>query len=309
VKPPPRNMAASVHDRLLERSRAKREDFNFILQRFAAERFLFRLGQSRFRDRFVLKGAMLFALWGGSVYRSTKDLDFTGYGPNDPEAVLDSLREICDLKVPDDGLLFDPSTLTAEPIREEAEYNGFRVRLQASLGSARIPMQIDIGFGNAIDPGPTDVEYPALLDFDAPHVLAYPHEAVVAEKFHALVVLGEASSRMKDLYDLYVIAGQFDFDGSKLRRAIRATFERRKTEITAEVPAGLAPRLYADAARAGQWRAYCDRSALPGAPRDLQQVGERVRGFLGPLWAALTGGHDLGHWPAGGPWQTGAARP
>jgi hypothetical protein len=202
----PHNMAASVHDRLLNGSRTRGEDFQFILQRYAAERFLYRLGESTYRDRYVLKGAMLFALWGGSIYRPTRDLDFTGYGDNEAEAVLASLREICDLAVPDDGLTFDSSTLAAEPIRDTAEYNGLRVRFQAKLGSARLAMQIDIGFGNAIEPQPCEVEYPTLLDGASPRIRAYPPEAVVAEKLHALVVLGEANSRMKDLYDLHVIA-------------------------------------------------------------------------------------------------------
>jgi predicted nucleotidyltransferase component of viral defense system len=299
-----------VHARLLNRSRKTGEDFQFILQRYAAERFLFRLGQSKYRDRYVLKGAMLFALWGGSVYRPTRDLDFTGYGDDGAEAVLAGLAEICSLTAADDGLYLDSSTLTAEPIREEAEYNGLRVRLQARLGNARIPMQIDIGFGNAIEPQPHDVDYPTLLDDASPHIRAYPPEAVVAEKLHTLVVLGDGNSRMKDLYDLYVIAGQFDFDGETLTRAIQATFERRRTDIVTALPAGLAPRFFADDTRSERWRAYCDRNTLPGAPRNMQQVGERLRSFLGPVWRALADKDQaLGQWRAGGPWHTGGERP
>lgn len=222
---PPRNIAASVSARLLNLSRESGEDFQFLLLRYAAERFLYRLGESGHRDRYALKGAMLFALWGGSIYRPTRDLDFTGYGSNETEDVLASLREVCTVAVADDGLAFDAGRLTAEPIRDDAEYNGLRVRFQATLGDARIPMRIDIGFGNVIEPAATEVDYPTLLDGPAPRILAYPHEAVVAEKLHAMVVLGERNSRYKDFYDLHVLARQFPFDGERLARAIAATFE------------------------------------------------------------------------------------
>jgi len=307
MKETPRNLAASVHARLLNRSRVKGEDFNFNLQRYASERFLFRLGESPHRDRLVLKGAMLFSLWGGSLYRSTRDLDFTGYGPNNEKQVLACLAEICNLAVPDDGMTFDTSTLTAEPIREHAEYNGLRIRLTAYLGNARIPMQIDIGFGNAIEPAPSEVQYPVLLDAASPRILAYPKEAVVAEKFHALVTLGEATSRTKDLYDLYVLAGQFDFQGDALARAIRATFERRKTAITVEPPAALTPQFFADEDRGRMWNAYRERNTLSGAPQDLQQVGERLRAFLTAPWVALASADRVPrHWPQAGPWKFGA---
>lgn len=303
-----RNMAASVHARLRNRSRETGEDFQFILQRYAAERLLFRLGESDYRSRFVLKGAMLFALWGGSVYRSTRDLDFTGYGDSDAEAVLVCFRGICNASVSDDGLDFDGSTLRAEPIREESEYHGLRLRLLARLGRARIPMQIDIGFGNAIEPPASDAEYPVLLDGPSPRIRVYPREAVVAEKFHTLVVLGEGNSRMKDLYDLYVIAGQFGFKGEALVRAIQATFKRRSTAVARELPTPLAPRFFADGMRADLWRAYRVKSRPPGAPADLTQVGDRLLTFLGPLWNALGEGAAFGYtWKPGGPWTESEA--
>jgi hypothetical protein len=246
---------------------------------------------------------MLFALWGGSVYRPTRDLDFTGYGNSDADAVIATFTEVCAVPVPDDGLAFDAATVTAEPIRDEAEYNGLRVRLRAMLSNARIEMQIDIGFGNAIEPGANDVQYPTLLDAPAPSIRAYPHEAVVAEKLHTLVVLGERTSRMKDLYDLYTLASQFPFDGAKLTRAITATFERRRTKIDTTLSAALAPRFFSDEARAAQWRGYLDRNDLPGAPHDFSQVGERIQAFVGPVWTALAAGDKFAKgWPPGGPW-------
>jgi predicted nucleotidyltransferase component of viral defense system len=303
VNHPLHNVAASVHARLLNRARQRGEDFQFVLHRYAAERFLYRLGKCGQRERYVLKGAMLFALWGGSLYRPTRDLDFTGYGSSEPADVLASFREICRCPVEDDGILFDTSSLAAEPIREGAEYDGLRVRIQASLGSARIPMQIDVGFGNAVVPPASNVEYPTLLDAPAPSIRAYPPEAVIAEKLHALVVIGERNTRVKDVYDLYVLAGQFSFDGAQLARAIAATFERRRTPITAAIPAALTPRYFAEGARAGQWRAYLTRNGLPGAPADLAAVGEQVQAFLRPLWSALADGHAFApNWRPPGPW-------
>jgi hypothetical protein len=281
------------------------EDFQFLLQRYASERFLYRLGKSTHRSRYILKGAMLFALWGGSLYRPTRDLDFTGYGSTETDDILASLREVCSVPVADDGLSFDATTLTAEPIRDDAEYHGLRIKFRATLANARIPMQVDIGFGNAIEPPAIDTDYPTLLDGPAPNIKSYPQEAVVAEKLHALVMLGERNSRYKDFYDLHALARQFPFDGIRLARAITATFTRRNTAITPALPAGLAPRFYVDAARAGQWRAYLSRNELPGAPSDFAMVGEFLQTFLGPAWRALAAGQPFADsWPPTGPWSS-----
>lgn len=302
---PPTNLAASIHRRLLNGARARQEDVQFVLQRYCAERFLYRVGESRHREEFVLKGAMLFALWGGSLYRPTRDLDFTGYGSDDVEAVLDRFRTICTQPVTDDGVRFDAATLTAEPIRDEVEYGGLRIVFDAWLGKAGpIRMQVDVGFGNAIVPGAVEAEYPTLLDAPAPRIRTYPHEAVVAEKLHAMVVLGERNSRQKDFYDLYVLAQTFAFEGDPLTRAIVATFGRRKTPIPTPLPTALAPRFYADGQRATQWRAYLERNRLPGAPADLVQTGEVLLAFLGPPWRALVNGeHYASSWPPGGHWS------
>jgi hypothetical protein len=302
---PPRNLAASIHQRLLNGARERAEDPQFILQRYAAERFLYRLGESPHREQFVLKGAMLFALWGGSVYRPTRDLDFTGYGSDEIGAVLDRIRDICSVAAPDDGMSFDATTLRAEPIREEIEYGGVRIVFEARLGNAKVRMQIDVGFGNAIEPRATDADYPTLLDVPAPRIRAYPHEAVVAEKTHAMVVLGERNSRYKDFYDLHVLARQFRFDGATLAGSIAATFERRRTTIDAALPAALAPRFYADGARGEQWRAYLTRNTLPGAPADFAGAGELLQKFLVSPWRALADGQPfLEVWAPAGPWAS-----
>jgi predicted nucleotidyltransferase component of viral defense system len=292
-----------VRDRLLTRSRKSGEDFKFLLQRYAAERFLYRLGRSAHREKFVLKGAMLFALWGGPIYRPTRDLDFTGYGSNETATILSAIRDVCMVAVEDDGLIFDTETLSAEQIRDDAEYDGLRVKFQALLGVARVPMQIDIGFGNAIEPPASEVDYPTLLDTAAPHIRAYPHEAVVAEKLHTMVVLGERNSRYKDFYDLYVMARQFQFDGTKLAESVGATFRRRRTTIDSAFPAAFSTGFFEDDARSTQWRAYLSRNSLPGAPADFSIVGETIRNFLGPVWSSLAENATFSNtWQPEGSW-------
>jgi hypothetical protein len=247
---------------------------------------------------------MLYALWGGSAYRPTRDLDFTGYGSSELEDLLAVFRELCAMPDVGDGLIFDGTTLTAEPIREEAEYNGIRVRFAARLADSRIQMQIDIGFGNAIEPAALDVQYPTLLEYPAPRIRAYPQEAVVAEKLHAMVVLGERNSRYKDFYDLHALAHQFPFVGSRLARAISATFHRRSTSVEATLPAALTPRFFADAARAAQWRGYRTRNSLPGASADFDAVGIVLQAFLVPPWRALAASSPFtDSWTPGGPWS------
>jgi hypothetical protein len=240
---------------------------------------------------------------GGATYRPTRDLDLMGYGSSEADAVLASVREICAVTVDGDGLAFDLSTLSAEPIRDNSEYDGLRVKLRARLGQARIEMQIDIGFGNAIEPPATDIDYPTLLGSPSPRIRAYSQEAVVAEKLHAMVLFGERTSRLKDFYDLYVLARQFQFLGERLARGIAVTFERRRTSIDVAQPATLAPRFFADAPRAARWNAYLRRNLLPGAPGDFDAVGELLRSFLGPPWSALARGQAFTQvWAPGGPW-------
>jgi len=165
-------------------------------------------------------------------------------------------------------------------------------------------MQVDVGFGNAIEPAATESDYPTLLDSPVPKIRAYPHEAVVAEKLHAMVVLGERNSRYKDFYDLHALARQFPFDGATLSGSIAATFARRSTPIDTALPVALAPRFFADSARAGQWRAYLTRNALPGSPADFGAIGERIQSFLGPPWSALADRSAFTDaWPPAGPWS------
>lgn len=304
MKKQPTNLAESIRQKLLNGAKQRQEDPQFILQRYAQERFLYRLGKSTHRDKFVLKGAMLFAMWGGSLYRPTKDLDFTGYGSSEEAAVLDRLREICMLDGGGDGIEFDAASLRTEPIREDVEYGGIRILFVGRLGKHEVKMQIDVGFGNAIEPGARESDYPALLDAPAPSIRAYPQEAVVAEKLHAMVMKGEINSRYKDFYDVYVLASGFAFDGAVLTRSIAATFERRKTAFGDDVPVALTSRFFAAAARAAQWRAYVQRNKLPGAPSDFDRVGELLLLFLAPPYEALRGVSEFQlAWAPLGPWR------
>ena len=299
----PRNVGASVRARLLRRSRETGEDFQFLLQRYAAERFLHRLGESPHRERYVLKGAMLLALWGGAFYRPTRDLDFTGYGSSRADDVRSAIRDICAIPVPDDGIAFDGGEISIDPIREHGEYDSLRARFDVRLAGARIRMQIDIGFGNAIEPPPVDTDYSVLLDAPRPRIRVYPPEAVVAEKLHAMVTLGERNSRYKDFYDVYALSQHLSFDGECLTRAVNATFERRGTAISRTLPVALTPRFYADADRAERWRNYVNRNHLPGAALDFGAVGERLISFLGERWIAMARRSVFTRsWPKGGPW-------
>ena len=300
-----RNVGASVRARLLERSRSTGEGFQFLLQRFAAERFLHRLGESSYRERFVLKGAMLLALWSEAMYRPTRDLDFTGYGSALPDDIRSAIRGICAVPVSDDGIIFNCEALTLESIRGQDEYDGVRTRFDAMLDGARLPMRIDIGFGNAIQPPPIDAHYPALLDLPRPRIRVYPREAVVAEKLHAMVVLDERNSRFKDFYDVHALVRHFAFEGEHLVRAVVATFERRRTTISRDLPVALTPRFYADTGRAERWRNYVNGNELPGVPLDFGVVGERLLSFFAEPWDAMARKSRFpGNWPAGGPWRS-----
>ncbi len=304
-----RNTGASVRARLLNRSRSTGEDFQFLLQRYAAERFLYRLGESQHRERYVLKGAMLLVLWGEAVYRPTRDLDLAGYGSSLTDDVHSALCDICEIEVADDGVVFESGDIEIRPIREHDEFDGLRAIFRATLAGARIRMQIDIGFGNAIQPPPINAHYPTLLDAFPPQIRVYSRIAVVAEKFHAMVENGERNSRYKDFYDLHALVRHFDFDGDSLVRAIGATFEKRRTAISRDLPVALTPRFYDDDDRAGQWRTYLERNKLPRAPSDFSIVGERILSFLREPWDAMARDSEFtGSWSEGGPWQHGVGR-
>jgi predicted nucleotidyltransferase component of viral defense system len=224
------NVAASVRARLLNQAKRSREEFELVLVRYACERFLYRLGASTLRDRFVLKGAGLLVLWLEDPYRATRDLDFLAHGPSDAASIRKIVVKICAVPCPEDGLVFDLDSLEVFPIRPDEEYQGQRSVLHALLGKARTRLQIDFGFGDAVTPDPEEVEYPTMLpDLPVPRLRVYRQEVTIAEKFEAMVVLGRRNSRMKDFHDIWALSSTFAFEGSVLRQAIVACFERRRT--------------------------------------------------------------------------------
>lgn len=294
----PLNIGASVRARLLDRARAERSDFQILLTRYAPERLLYRLSASPHRNRFILKGAMLFVTWVADPFRPTRDLDLLG--DSDAEAMAETFRAICAQPVADDGVTFDLAALMAAPIREEVEYGGVRIRTTATIAGARIPIQVDIGFGDA--PAAIEIDYPTLLDAPTPHLRAYPVETVVVEKFEALVTLGVANSRLKDFCDLWVISRIFELRQAALVEAIQRTFERRRTVLPSVVPVGLTDE-FAEA-WAAQWRAFLGRDRMAAAPDAFAIVVADLRLFLMPLVVGLEGERI---WPPSGPWSPGAA--
>lgn len=298
----PVNLTASLHQRLLNLSRQQGVDFNLLLTRFAIERLLYRLSQSRYRGEFVLKGAMLFLLWAPEIKRQTHDLDLLASGDNSAERVRRVFCDLCAMDVPQDGLLFDASSIVVKDIGRAEEYQGRRVQLGATLGKARIGVQVDVGFGDAVKPSPQWVDYPSLLGLPAARLKAYARETVVAEKLHAMVTLGRTNSRLKDYYDLWQLSERFPFEGPRLMQAIRATFGRRGIDVPAE-PVGLSDEFASLPEKRQQWRAAIHRQRLDTEGLELGEIVQRLRRFLGPVLRAVSCDETwAAHWDAGGPW-------
>ncbi len=251
----PRNVGASVRQRPLNLAKARGQPLELLLTRYALERLLHRLSLSPHRERFVLKGALLLTTWFDEPHRATRDLDLLGFGDPSEDALLAVLREVMMIAV-DDGVSFDTTKLKIQPIREDLDYGGSRLSTTALLSGARIPIVVDVGFGDAIEPGAEDIELPVLLDMPSPRLRAYPLETVIAEKLHAMVTLGMANSRMKDYYDVWMLTRAFTLDPNRLRRAVDATFARRDTSLLASVPEGLSDAFAADPGKQAQWHAF-----------------------------------------------------
>ncbi len=282
--------------RLLQRARLEGTDFQILLMRYALERLLYRLSVSDQRERFILKGAMLFADWQNYPFRPTRDIDLLGLGDSDPAMVAASIRAITSVAVPDDGVVFDVAGVEAAPNRGEGEYPGVRVRTGATIAGARLPIQIDVGFGDVISPEAIEIEYPTLLEAPAPILRAYPPETVVAEKTEAIVSLGIANSRMKDFYDLWIIAQTFTFEYGNLTKALQQTFERRRTPLPEQIPVGLSHSFFLD--RESQWRAFLARNRRAATSASLVKIINDLRTFLQPLLART----KVASWPCGGLW-------
>jgi hypothetical protein len=276
-----KNKAASIRARLLALAQSKGEDYQRVLGRFAIERFLYRMGRSPYRDKFAIKGATLFTLWAGQTHRPTKDLDLLGRGSSAIAEVEQTIRAICGVHE-EDGIVFDSASVAGTKIKEDDEYDGVRIKLQAELAGARMPMQIDIGFGDAVYPEPELVSFPVLLPMGAPLIRAYPREASIAEKFHAMVMLDIRNSRMKDFYDIWFMANTWTFDMASLRKAILTSFERRGSTIPTGVPFALTDDFLNDPQKKQQWSAFVGRLNPGVKVPSLEEVGAILRTFLLP---------------------------
>ena len=297
---PPCNASASVRQRLLNRSRSERRPFNELLQYFAMERFLYRLSQSAHAHRFVLKGALMLRVWGSPEFRPTMDIDLLGRTHNAEADIVSQMRDILMVNVETDGLTFDPDSIQTERITEGADYDGIRIRFLGALGSARIHMQIDIGFGDVVYPAPKESDFPTILDFPAPRLLCYSRESSISEKFEAMVKLSMLNSRMKDFYDIWLMSRLFDFEGPKLTQAIQRTFEQRGTALPSEIEVFTQP--FIDAKQT-QWMTFRNRLQQDHVPASFGEITASVSRFLWPIVAALSSEKSSPtDWIAPGPW-------
>ncbi len=280
------SVTKSVHQRLLNIRDATGEQFNHLLMRYGLERLLYRIQASGHAETFVLKGAMLFALWHDIPGRPTRDIDLLGFGDLTHDRLRAIFADACAIEVQNDGLRFAADSIQTDDIRDDQEYHGVRLRLLGFLERARLAIQIDVGFGDALTPTPQEIDYPAILDFPAPRLRAYHPATVVAEKLNATVVLGALNSRMKDFYDMHVILTHMDIHDDLLRDAILATFERRNIPLPTAMPVAFTPEFLEDGIKETQWRAFLRRSGLESFGLDLVTVLGDLQERLWPLLSA-----------------------
>jgi len=296
-----KNVAASVRQRLLNRARNDKRPFNELLQYYAMERFLYRLSRSNHAGRFILKGALMLRVWRAPEFRPTMDIDMLGRTSNETSSIIAQVRDVLSMPSQDDGVVFDADSIEAERIDADADYTGIRLRFRARLDTARITVQVDIGFGDVIYPEPEEADLPVMLDFPAPRLLCYSRESAIAEKFEAMVKLGALNSRMKDFYDIWLLSRQFDFEGTTLAEAIRLTFKQRDTVMPDAIDA------FADVfvnAKQAQWQAFNKRLGQDHVPSSFRDIAGALSDFLTPIAKYLSSdGRMPARWIAPGPWK------
>jgi predicted nucleotidyltransferase component of viral defense system len=277
------NVPASIRARLLNLSRDKGRPFQEVLEYYAIERFLYRLCHSPYCDRFTLKGALMFYTWNLDSYRPTVDIDLLGSVENSPENLESIFKEVCQMDIEDDGIQFHEDTIFSQTTQVDSEYYGVRVEFQATLDSARVRMKIDIGFGDVVTPEAREIQYPVLLDMEQPVMRGYPSETVVAEKLQTLMKHGLANSRMKDFYDIWMLAMRFDFDGNLLQQAIESTFEARATPLSVDTFRDIAKDLSVDEFMQSRWNSYVKKSSLPVSPPGFPELIRFIVAFIAPI--------------------------
>jgi hypothetical protein len=298
-----RNIAASIHHRLLDKSKESARPFNELFQYYAIERFLYRLSRSAHVGKFILKGALMLLVWEARVSRSTMDIDLLGRMKNSPEAVIAMVREICRQEVEPDGVVFDPDSVRGERITAEADYEGVRVHFRGALNTARIAIQLDVGFGDVVVPSPKVMTYPTILDLPAPKVRGYSRESTIAEKFEAMVRHGVMNSRMKDFWDIRLLSRQFDFDGRTLVAAIAETFSKRHTDIPAD-PIAFTETFMKDETKTVQWKAFLRKHRMTDSADTFATAVHAVSFLLRPVVDHLVNHQAVPTtWKAPGPWQ------
>jgi len=301
------NISKSVHQRLMNKAKNTGRPFGELLQYYAMERFLYRLSKSRYADNFILKGALMFILWDvpGMTARPTRDIDLLGIIDNDSESMKKVFVEICSVPVEDDGVEFNSDDISLTPITEEADYSGLRIRLNGNLGNARLPLQIDIGFGDIVRPAALKLRYPSILGFPSPEVKGYSAESVIAEKLQAMVKLGILNSRMKDFYDIRVLSDIFSFNGELLSDSIKSTFKNRDTEIP-EVPMFMQNSFRVDPQKQIQWKAFIRKTGLEDNTADFNDTIAIIEEFIKPVFASIITNKPFSYeWEPRGPWKSG----
>ena len=306
MTPAPKNVVASVLARLRNVAQEAGISFNDILQSYVIERFLARLSRSPHADTVLLKGALMLRVWGVPRARPTMDIDLLRRGVADQESLVRLVEECAAISDPADGVIFEPTTISVEPIRDATEYVGTRIRLEARLNNVRQTVQIDFGVGDAVHPEPQVIDYPVILGGPPVRLNAYPVESAIAEKFEAMVHLDMQNSRMKDFYDIWILSRALSFSGPALSRAIRSTFERRQTSLPVVPPVALTAEFYSEPVRVRQWAAFIRRIGEPALADEFSQVVADLAEFLMPAAkAASTSAEYPLRWEPLGPWQHG----
>mgnify|MGYP000741701417 CR=1 FL=1 len=299
-----KNIAESVRQRLLNLSKEQKLDFQNVLIRYGIERILYRLSISTHKDRFFLKGAMLFAIWANQPLRPTKDIDLLAQEDSNPDAMKLVFQDILKIPAPDDGIVVRDETLEVGIIKGGQQYEGLRVTFKAELAGAMIPIQIDLGFGDAVTPGPNEVVFPAMLEFEKPVLMAYPKETVIAEKFEAMIKLGMVNSRMKDFFDLKYLLDSFSFEGDSVSSAMKATFNRRKTAIPDDLPIAFTPVFHSDNGKQRLWNAFLEKYNIAKDVWELRHVCDSLSEFLMPPCNSVLNGKSFdANWTPGRGWQ------
>lgn len=296
-----KNLAASVRQKLLNRARNDFRPFSELLQYYAMERFLYRLSQSKHADRFILKGALMLRVWQAPEIRPTMDIDMLGKTSNDEENLIAQIKDILSIEIEPDGLSFSLESLHAEQITEDADYPGIRIRFRGTLDSARINMQLDIGFGDIVYPAPVQADLPTLLDNTAPRLLCYSRESAIAEKFEAMIKLGILNSRMKDFYDIWLLSRQFNFEGPDLAEAVRLTCNQRSTPLTENIQFFQEEFI---TQKQVQWMAFRKRLKQEHLPSEFKDIISKLDTFLSPVVDALLTGEQFDKkWTAAKNWE------